>query len=524
MAGDTVASCFTVDLFPNYTEEDTSFYPYFSIDCQGVSFYSSAGQQEPVETQPFYVNTNHCFELAVSLKDLSEHSALSKKFRVKATNFDEELTLVSIPENDGWITVTRNDLHYNPVVKAESKGNANMIFWNRNVYDDDGVINLYRDSLLLAVLPGDKVSYSDLDLPVSKTFNYSVCYVSSNGISQRDSVIVTTGEQQPFYLNISLDGSKDDWTLCPPVATNNDFLNGFTGVRFFNNNDSLFISINTEDSLKDYALYFYRKDEAGYDFLLKNDSLFKSENDGLSFVKILNSFYENNFMETGLRLSDINMDTIDYIKSKALVNGMDVWGNNQTFDYLKYETLNPPVDFGLRSSVDHPYSRIKVKWLLDKSPDGYVIERSVDDTLHFETLVRLNNHAAYYLDDEVDSSHVYYYRMFSYKNIIRSPYTAIEKMRPGFTGINTLRGNQCSLNLYPNPSQNKVSLVLDLLAADEVTISIYSLTGVKMKNLFNGFVKEKVNLNFNVKGFPSGLYIIEVRGRKTNLIKKMMVQ
>lgn len=326
------------------------------------------------------------------------------------------------------------------------------------------------------------------------------------------------------YIDINLDGSPDDWKLCKPVATGEEgyILKVF---RFFNTSYSLFYSLKLyEGTIDDYQLMINLDGADGFEYMISNDSLFREDENGMTFIKVVSSFKNDLFLEAGLKLSEIGLDTTDYFTASVFVNGNDLWGKGEEFAYMKYPTLSTPGNFGLKVSSDNPYHRIKVKWGYDKDPDKYVIERSTDDSLHFNIIAKVKSSTSYYLDDDVDSSHVYYYRMFSYKDLVRSPYTQTLWMRPGVAGINSLKNDSGSINIYPNPAKDRAIIDIELRTPDVITLEIISISGKKVKTIYRGTVNGTKQTELSTDGMQQGIYFLRATGSKTFLVKKIVVQ
>jgi len=356
-------------------------------------------------------------------------------------------------------------------------------------------------------------------------YEYGASYLTGNNssIAMFNKSIIAESDEQA-YIEIKLDGSFGDWKLCKPVATGEEDLL-LKSVRLFNTSDSLFYSLKLHyEDVQDYQLLFNLDGIDGFEYLLSNDSLFSNEGSGWVFKIVVPSFKNDEFLEAGLKLSEIGLDSIDYFTASAYINGKDIWGKGEEFSYLKYPALTAPENFGLRVSSDNPYHRIKVKWGYDKNPDKYVIERSTDDSLHFNIIAKVKSSTSYYLDDDVDSSHVYYYRMFSYKDIVRSPYTQTMWMRPGTTGINALYKNTGRVEVIPNPVTNRAVVRIALNNSDNITVELFTLAGVKIETLYKGVVKDQKELVFQTASFNPGIYLLKVGGDNTFLMSKIIVQ
>lgn len=501
----------------------------YKITCCKLYYYTTSGQwNEIAGVVPVYVGNQLVKELGMSFTDFSQ-VAIEEKYGVKVLSGTDYLPGNSLPS----VVIHRNTINGVPVVEVENQGNINTICWNRNLEDDDcyAVVTRFTNGQSgegdgqLAILPNYVVSYQDKDLNPGEDYEYFVSYLKGNNRSLGFPGINMTAESdEQAYIDIKLNGSPDDWKLCKPVATREEN-HLLKVVRFFNNSDSLFYSLKLyEGAIEDYQLMLNLDGLDGFEYMLRNDSLFCNEDGEWSFIKTVPSFKNNKFLEAGLKLSEIGLDSIDYFTASAFINRMDIWGKGEEFSYLKYPTLSAPANFQLKVSSDNPYHRIKVKWGYDKTPDKYVIERSTDDSLHFSIIAKVKSGNSYYLDDDVDSSHVYYYRMFSYTDIIRSAYTEILWMRPGVSGVNMRQRNSGSIEIFPNPVHENATIIIKTDVNDYVTADICSLQGKTVQTLFEGSINGEKHITFNTNNLPGGLYLVKVKGKQTFIIRKIVIR
>ena len=501
----------------------------YKITASRLYFYSEGMEWvELAGVVPNFAGNSLVKELGVAFSDFSE-IALGKKYGIRIKSGNDYLPDNNMPA----ALVNRNTINDVPVLEVENKGNTNTLFWNRNLEDDDGfvVVTRYTDGQSdegngqLAILPNHVISFQDNNITPGIEYEYFVSYLKGNdrSLSSLRINMISESDKQA-YIDIKLDGTSDDWKLCKPVATGEEN-HLLKVVRFFNTTDSLFYSLKLDEgTIDDYQLQINLDGIEGFEYLLSNDSIFSKEGSGWVFKKVIHSFNDGKFLEAGLKLSEIGLDHIDYFTTSAFINDKDIWGKSEEFSYLKYPTLITPTNFGLKVSSDNPYHRIKVKWGYDKNPDRYVIERSTDDSLHYNMIAEVKSSTSYYLDDDVDSSHIYYYRMFSYKGMVRSSYTQTMWMRPGTTGINSFYKNTGRVTVIPNPVSNSAVVKIELNNSDNITVELFTLAGVKIETLYKGVVKDYKELVFQSAFVNPGIYLLKVGGENTFLMSKIIVQ
>jgi len=137
----------------------------------------------------------------------------------------------------------------------------------------------------------------------------------------------------------------------------------------------------------------------------------------------------------------------------------------------------------------------------------YYVERSLDDTNHFETVnlvwakARQKTHEKYRLGDDNDYNEVSYYRLrliennskFVYSNIIKVNGYSIEK-----------------LTMYPNPASNMVTLTLMTKVEGVANIIIYDANGRFLQQQRQLMQRGSNIQNLYVSNLLSGTYLVEV--------------
>jgi len=82
-----------------------------------------------------------------------------------------------------------------------------------------------------------------------------------------------------------------------------------------------------------------------------------------------------------------------------------------------------------------------------------------------------------------------------------------------------------SLRVYPNPAKGTFEVKLSMNNPDNGQISLFDLTGRKVKNLYNGKFNRGLNaLHFNVTGLNRGLYFLVAETSNQRKVTKFIVQ
>ena len=83
---------------------------------------------------------------------------------------------------------------------------------------------------------------------------------------------------------------------------------------------------------------------------------------------------------------------------------------------------------------------------------------------------------------------------------------------------------QSDINPYPNPFNNTLGVNYTANVDDKVSLDLYSLTGARVKNLFDGDLKAKrtYTWRFDVHEIEKQIYILVIQGRKTHAVRKVI--
>ncbi len=432
---------------------------------------------------------------------------------------------------ESLISFTKNVLAEKPaaLVVKNYKTN-NVVYWIRNNQSTDIYTVLQRsdnngDFKNIGVFRSSEIAYVDKDLSENQQYQYRIQYKEGNQYSAlSDTVTETAGTNNQTFADIRMDGNSDDWNIIPPTATGlvNDSI---ATLRFYNNDskDNLYFAIHANKE-KTYRLYFNVGDTSNYNYLISNDSLYNRSGEKWSLVEVVPSYHSNNFLEVELKMNQLGMDTVTGFNASLLVNGHNVWGKNSNFYFLKYQAPEEPQYFTLSTLSEYTYSRIKLSWSRNDGIDGYLIERSTGDSLHFKPFVYLDNSAVQYIDKNLNSSTTYYYRICAYQGITPSEYTPVKGMKPGQPlGINSVKTHSASVIVKPNPVQSLTRIKIFIETPDDVDITLLSLNGQVVADIFRGKISHLKTLLFNRDDLKSGYYLLRIRWLKTSIYKKLII-
>lgn len=476
------------------------------------------------------VSNDTVIEMGFSLHELNG-IPLSLSFSIGFVN-DPEGTVESayIPsQNELFLILNQVAVFGSPrALGATTYSNNNIVFWTNenaspaayNVLERSEDGTNYEQILVGA---NKIVSYVDKNLEENKTYNYRVNFRSGNiNSNSRGPLEKMTSSLEKVFVNIELDGNVEDWNMVAPAATG--FNEEMVTIRLTNLGEQLFYSISGELVL-DYQIYFGTQTGDNYKYKICNDSVFFKEDDSWVFEKTIYGVGSESFLEAGLNLSDTSFINADYFFITATVNGAKIPVNYDSFTYSKPPIIPEPQYFRAEPSVNDYYTKSVVKWQKSENSGGYIIERSVGDSLNFELIAELSSSASYHVDSDLDSSMRYYYRMFAFNDIYRSVYTPISSMKPGTgMGIDDLNDlSNATLVVSPNPFHQYARIDITVKQPEYLKIDIYDNMYRYIHTVFEGRVVSKKVIDYKSDYLNSGFHFIKVVGPKTHITHKIIV-
>ena len=459
------------------------------------------------------------FKVAASqLEDYTEKEILTLAFAENSNSF--------LPhQNEDFILFRKNTLTSPPAfVEAKTNANRVVVYWTAPT-NTNGITAILQRSVnggnyetIFSSIQAHQFAYSDLNVTEGNGYDYRVQFTDGRKYTSftNATYIVVNGEGAE-YVDIVLDGESDDWNLLEPLITANK--DGMTALRFYNTSSDFYYSMQSEE-INDYQIYISQNENA-FQYKISNDSLFEYLENQWEFTKKVETVLSNIFMEAKLVYSDLFSADISGFYTYALLNGESLLQGNKKIFFLNYNTISTPENFQLVPSIDDPYGTIKIKWQFNSDVKGYTIQRSVGDSLHFENLVSLSNTTMYYLDHDLDSTTVYYYRMFSFRDIVRSSLTSVRWLIPSATS--SLDEFETEMKLYPNPMNEHSRIELYSLAAQKLEIQVLDFNGKPLYQVFSGVVSGQKFISVYHPELPKGVYVIQLRGKKKVISRKLVV-
>lgn len=376
---------------------------------------------------------------------------------------------------------------------------------------------------VIARLAPDKMAFTDKNLDSTKVYRYSVYRLTDDNYSQKKSTAnIRPNQPADEFITMHCDGLYADWVVLEPQATS--YKNGTSALTMVNFGDSLYISLRGL-SFPSHLKIFMDSDlnvstglsnpnthQNGCDYQVSGDSLLKASADDWLFIKKIKLKTSEYFTELSLGLADIQLVNVPSMKFSAVLNHQQPIPENITYAWF-YKFIQPgiPAHFAVKNSQANPYSKIILEWNTRNDVEGYIIERSVDDLEHFARISRLAPTISYYHDNNVDTLHYYYYRIFAFNGQQRSDYSAVLGGRPGqiAEGIT----ENCKLNalisIAPNPASDRIKVKIDCSRpAENAKLLLLSPSGtILYEKRLSRLVGESNHLML-LNGMRSGVYLL----------------
>ncbi|HEB61767.1 MAG TPA: DUF4832 domain-containing protein, partial [Bacteroidetes bacterium] len=410
-------------------------------------------------------------------------------------------------------------------IKITQYNNNNIIYWSKNDNVENQIVRLQKSKdnvnfVTIADKNNNDISYIDRNLENNTTYYYRVQNILNNNFSELTNTQTTkVNSPQKEFLFVQIDGQDKDWDLVPPVLTG--YQNGMVALKLANYNNELTFYIEALN-INTYQLYFNLNNDENY--RLSSDSLFKKNNTVWEFVKKIELTKATGFLEGRISMSDTNFAQRAQLYGQLLLNGENIWGENQSFYFLKYQSLAIPERFKIAPSVVSPKSKVKISWRLDSTVEGYIIERSDGDSEHFEVIADISKNNNYFIDKNLDSTITYHYRMFKYNDIIRSNYTESENINLALgTKTNELDQISQSIKIFPNPMREHSTIKIDIEDHIDAQINLYDTNMKLVKNIFNGKLNSQQQIAMTKNGLANGIYFIHIQTKYFSIVKKLII-
>ncbi len=470
-----------------------------------------------------YSQTNSFLEFSLPRVHEEMVSLAGKIGLAIISGFDEMTTAGFLP------SVNRSFLHYKLSVLTEAPqfihvlnvAEKAIVYWPLTA-PTAGVNAELQRSLngggwenVFTTLNAHQLAYTDETLETGNLVAYRVRYTGGeNRTPFTTSETVEIGGLGESYADIELDGDSSDWMVLEPLMA--EYKSSKLVLRTFNNSTRFFFSI-AADEINSYE--FFVSNTSTDLYKIANDSLFEKSDDNWLFRHMIEAVRGNGFMEASFGWNQLFDESHTSFLVHLTMNDQPIV-RGELFYMLKYSTLAMPQNFQVLPSIDNPYGNIRIKWRLNTANNGYVLQRSEGDSLHFAPYKTFGSNDFYYLDQDLDSSRVYYYRLFAHDGIIRSPYTATRWLQPN--GISELDEFETDMKVFPNPFRESAKIELYSLAPQKVDIRLVNHQGAEIMNVFSGELDKQKFIFIHRENLANGVYYLQLVGKKKTINKKLI--
>lgn len=410
-------------------------------------------------------------------------------------------------------------------VKITQYNDNVLLYWANNYDEKNKAVKIQRKEAdgsysTISVQDPENKYFIDNDLEPDKTYSYKIQNIDEIASSvAKEAEINKVKFDQVVYLDMKIDGSQKDWDIVPPVMT--DYRDGMVSLKLANSDSSLYFAIESP-VINSFDLIFHID---SFDYKVAGDSLFVLKNGLFEYQNNIQLMSSDTFAEGKIAFQEINFANTPGMEGQVYVNDTILKDNDNQYYFLKFKTINPPSRFKVTPSVVTPYTKVKISWKLDSGVDGYILERSVGDDQHFEVLKQLNYNDSYYLNGDLDSSVVYYYRIFSFSGIVRSKYSDIIAIKTGNPDyINEIQGdNLLSASVYPNPFVESGTLKIKTRDNSQYRIELYDSNMRRVRFIYQGKIRDTKRIKIDKGNLKKGIYFIVISNKYIRKLLKLTI-
>ncbi|AHM62257.1 hypothetical protein D770_20040 [Flammeovirgaceae bacterium 311] len=417
---------------------------------------------------------------------------------------------------------------------ATSSGNTVLVYWGLEEHQVYRTLQRAADGeefQTIAVLDPGIFYYTDAGLEQNVSYRYRYFAGTANGtsLSTYTPAVEITTRPRPVYYSFSVDGAVEEWEGVAPLATAYSGERTHT-IRLFAGPENLYLLL--EGAVPDdYAIYLDTDNDsasglenelwtgAGYDYQIRNDSLFTAQADDWVFVEKVSSEASNGFYELSVPLSLLeNLEQNTTLKVGAVVTPLS---GEQVF--LPFESAAPavfvrilpaqaPANVMVSNSESMPGSQLIVEWQRCDQCLGYVVERSVGNTDNFEVVAEKSALTFAYYDSDVEMGTTYYYRVYTFNEAGPSLYSEVVSASPEAT-LGLEDAVFPGVYVFPNPAVNTLRLHLAGNSPAAVRLQWTDLQGRVLPLQPEGLYEQ--GLRYNLSGLRPGLYLLKISDHTT---------
>ncbi|MBN1116170.1 MAG: T9SS type A sorting domain-containing protein [Bacteroidales bacterium] len=183
----------------------------------------------------------------------------------------------------------------------------------------------------------------------------------------------------------------------------------------------------------------------------------------------------------------------------------------------QYTYIIRPLNFVISSSSE---TEVLLAWndSIDNET-GFLLERKVEGG-EYELIAVIPANTESYTDEFTEPNNfTYRLRAFNDSDTSFYTHTAFVKL---VSGVNDLALLPSNIEVYPIPFSEHISVKLNLLQAEYITITILSLSGVKISSIYEGVLSAGENyINWTNVNLNKGLYLLSIKSNQNSIVSKI---
>lgn len=207
------------------------------------------------------------------------------------------------------------------------------------------------------------------------------------------------------------------------------------------------------------------------------------------------------------------MDTTTYTYRVKAFNGTDTsaYSNEFTVTTLLRALFAPT---NLIATAAGP-NEVQLSWNDNNTQEvGFKIERKTGMQGNYALIDSVNENIISYLDQSVEASTLYYYRVFAFIEQLGSEYSNEDSAQtPNPTGVedSQIPAEYKLQQNYPNPFNPSTKINFSLAETSNVNIYIYNSLGKTIETLSSGVMPVGIyERTWNANGYASGIYFLKM--------------
>ena len=204
-------------------------------------------------------------------------------------------------------------------------------------------------------------------------------------------------------------------------------------------------------------------------------------------------------------------------------------GNGTLEDYATIKYIQVPYTPSNLNALAVSSSQINLNWTDSSGNEiGFKIERSINAGVSWNLINTVGMNIISYSDSGLTPSTIYHYRIFAYNQAGNSAYSNIAFdttfVLVGIVNNKELPKEYRLFQNSPNPFNPETNIRFDIVANENIKISIFDLLGREVAILVNQQLKAgSYKVNWDGTNYPSGVYFYKLETDSYKETKRMIL-